>query len=91
MPAGVEVTPTRSPAGARVGVSSELLQALDRGAPIEIRYRNAKGALSTRIIEPLSMDFDASRVRAFCHCTGTEATFEVDNIVRWRFAEAVEA
>ncbi|MDE3077888.1 MAG: helicase-associated domain-containing protein, partial [Chloroflexota bacterium] len=63
-----------------------LLAAIESGQDVEIRYQNAKGAMSTRLIEPY--DLDEEHLYAYCHSANQEMTFKLRNIVWARPADA---
>ncbi len=63
---------------------AELLQAIDLGAKLKIRYFSpGKGEVTQREITPKEIreDKDKSFLVAFCHLRGEERTFRVDGIL----------
>jgi hypothetical protein len=59
-----------------------LVQAVEDGEPLEIHYRNAKGALSTRVVEPIELDDES--LWAYCRLAHAEMAFKLANIVAFR-------
>ena len=55
---------------------------MEGGVPIEIRYRNAEGALTTRVVEPIELDDES--MWAYCRLAHTEMAFKLDNVVAFR-------
>lgn len=50
---------------------------------IEISYKDAKGELSRRVVEPLSTN-GVSTFEAFCHKAGDKRNFKFDRVTGWR-------
>jgi DNA polymerase-3 subunit epsilon len=63
-----------------------LKRALEKGNELEIRYQNARGAVSTRTITPLSIGTfrGTAMIEAFCHLCNDKRNFRLDRILEIR-------
>jgi DNA polymerase III epsilon subunit family exonuclease len=61
-----------------------LKEALMQGSPVEIVYRDIKGASTTRLITPFMVEMTQGTIMidAFCHLRREKRTFRLDRIVR---------
>jgi predicted DNA-binding transcriptional regulator YafY len=55
-----------------------LAHAVERGTPVRIRYTNASGRSSARVIDPI--DLDGHLLEAWCHLRDDERIFALDRI-----------